>query len=123
MDIVTQLLSLENIVLCLVVVALVWAQRKLAELLIPALTQPGTEANHWWSEFFVPVGPLGTGALLTLIPQLPVPEIFAGSWVSRMVFGIFLGLISGLVYRVIKKALLDRIGKKVDGEEIPFLEE
>jgi len=32
-------------------------------------------------------------------------------------------LISGLVYRVIKKALLERIGKKVEGEETPFLDE
>jgi VIT1/CCC1 family predicted Fe2+/Mn2+ transporter len=123
MDVLTQLLSLENIVLCLAVVALVWAQRKLAELLIPSLTKEGTRAEKWWSEFLVPIGPIGTGALLMLIPYLPAPEMFSSSLVSRGIFGIFLGLISGLVYRLVKKNFLNKIGGKNEEEETPYLDE
>lgn len=123
MDVLTQLLSLENIVLCLAVVALVWAQRKLAELLIPSLTKEGTKAQKWWSEFLVPIGPLGTGGLLMLIPQLPAPEMFSESLISRMIFGLFIGLISGLVYRLVKKNFLNKIGKTEPKEETPYLKE
>lgn len=122
MDVFTQLFSLENVVLCLVVVALVWAQRKLAELSIPALTRDGTKAHKWWSEFFVPLSPLGTGALITLVPQLPIPEMFAESSVSRMIFGIFLGLISGLMFRLVKKNFLAKIGQKTKGEETTYMD-
>jgi hypothetical protein len=123
MDVFAQLLVLENIVLCLSIVALVWVQRKLAEMLIPSLLKSGTKAHKWWSEFFVPLGPIGTGGLLTLMPQLPVPEIFAGSLMSRMIFGIFLGLISGLVFRLVKKNFLDKIGPKTNNDETPYLNE
>lgn len=116
MDVLTQIVSSENIVLCLAIVALVWMQRKLAELLIPALTADGTKAHKWWGEFFVPLGPLGTGALIMLIPELPAPEMFAHSTVSRVIFGIFLGLISGLVYRLVRQNFMEKIDKKIEEE-------
>ena len=76
---------------------------------------------NFWQKFLVPIGPLGTGALLTLIPQLPIPEMFAEGMLNRMVFGVALGLISTLVYRLVKKNILDKLGKK--DEETPYVEE
>tara|TARA_Y100000310_G_C20377797_1_gene666568 strand:+ start:109 stop:474 length:366 start_codon:yes stop_codon:yes gene_type:complete len=121
MDVLTQLLSLSNIVLCLAIVALVWAQRKGIEVFVARLLKKDLKKSKLWTEFFMPVGPLGTGALLTLIPQLPIPEMFNGGVGVRMVFGLGLGLISGLVFRMVKQNLLKKMGKP--DEETPYVEE
>ena len=62
----------------------------------------------------LPLGPLLTGALITLVPQLPVPDMFNGGITVRMVFGIGIGLLSGLVYRLVKKNILDKMGQVTD---------
>ena len=121
MDVLTQLLSLSNIVLCLAIVALVWIQRKGVEVLISKLLKKDLKKSKVWTEFFIPIGPLGTGALLMLIPQVPVPEMFAEGNLVRMIFGLGLGLVSGLVYRLAKKNILDKMGKS--DEETPYVEE
>lgn len=109
MDILTQLLSVSNIVLCLAIVAIVWIQRKGTKVLVKKIFKKDLEKSTLWTEFFMPVGPLVTGALLTLIPQLPVPEMFSEGVMVRMVFGIGIGLVSGLVYRLVKKNILDKL--------------
>jgi hypothetical protein len=89
-------------------------------LTFSALTKAGTKLHKWWTEFIVPIAPLGTGALIMLIPQLPVPEMFADSMISRMFFGIFLGLLSGLVYRLVRKNIMQKLGNG-DSENSPYL--
>ena len=118
MDALNQLLSISNIMLCLAIVAIVWMQRKGAEIFTKKVFKKELNSYTIWSEFLMPVGPIVTGALITLIPQLPVPEMFAGGIGSRMVFGIGLGLISGLVYRLVKKNVLDKLGKSE--EQTPY---
>lgn len=126
MDVLVQLLSLSNIVLCLAIVALVWVQRKGAEIFVSKLfslfgKEYSLKESKVWTEFLVPIGPIGTGMLLMLVPGIPIPEMFSqGSWV-KMVFGLGLGLISGLVFRLIKKNLLDKMGKS--DEKTPYVEE
>lgn len=116
MGVVEQLLTMYNLIFCLAVVALVWIQRKGAEVAVKTIA--GWFGQSWdlknsrvWAEFMIPLGPLGTGALLTLIPQMAIPEMFAIGILNRMVFGLGMGLLSGLVYRLLKKNLLDQIGK------------
>jgi len=121
MDVFNQLISVENIVLCFAIVALVWFQRKLVELSFPAVLKEGTKLRKWWKSFFIPLGPIGSGGLLTLIPQIPVPEMFADGSVSRIVFGVFLGLISGLVFRLVKKNFINQIGAKKKEDETEYL--
>ena len=126
MDVLVQLLSLSNIVLCLAIVALVWVQRKGAELFISKLLslfgkEYDLKSSQIWTEFLVPMGPLGTGMLLMLIPGIPIPEMFADGMLVKMVFGLGLGLVSGLVYRLAKKNILDKMGKS--GEKTPYVEE
>lgn len=118
MDVLAQLLSVSNIVLCLAIVALVWMQRKGAEVLALRFFKKDLKQYKLWTELLVPVAPLGVGALLMLIPEMPVPEMFAGGMLVKMVFGVGLGLISGLVYRLIKKNILDKMGKS--DEETTF---
>lgn len=116
MDILNQVLSLENAVLCLAIVALVWALRKSLELSIPALTKAQGKASEWWREFVVPLAPLVSGGLLMLIPQLPVPEMFAGSMPGRAVFGVGLGLLSGTMYRLVKQNLVKKLKERKESK-------
>lgn len=113
MELLSQLLSTTNLVLCLAVVALVWVQRKGFELLIKKAFKKDLSKYDIWTEFLVPLAPLGTGALLTLIPQLPVMAMFAEGLLNRMVFGLGLGLVSGLVFRLIKKNVVEKVGDRV----------
>ncbi len=116
MGVVEQLLTMYNLIFCLAVVAIVWIQRKGVEITVKTIA--GWDGKSWnlkdskvWTEFLVPLGPLGAGALLTLIPQMAIPEMFATGMLNRMVFGLGMGLLSGLVYRLLKKNLLDKMGK------------
>lgn len=118
MDVLAQLLSVSNIVLCLAIVALVWVQRKGAEVLARRAFKKELKNSTLWTEFVMPIGPLLTGALITLVPSLPVPEMFNGGVTVRMVFGIGIGLVSGLVYRLVKKNVLDKLGKS--DEKTPY---
>src|SRR3972149_8769456 len=102
MDVLDQLLSVSNIVLCLAIVALVWMQRTSIEIFMARLLDKDLKNSKLWTEFFIPLCPVVTGAFLMLIPQMPVPDIFSGGYLVRMVFGLGLGLISGLVYRLVK---------------------
>lgn len=121
MDVLSQFLSFSNLILCLVVVGVVWALRKFTELLVSKVAKKDLKEYKLWSEFAVPLLPLCVGALLMLVPALPIPVMFAGGLGARIVFGIGLGLISGLVFRVVKKMFVEKLGgKKI---EIPYLEE
>ena len=117
MDVLLELLSITNIVLCLAIVALVWMQRKLTEILVLKLFKKDLNSYKIWTDFFVPVGPLGTGAILMLIPGVPVMAMFTATLGAKVVFGLGLGLVSGLVYRLAKKNVLDKLGKTDDSED------
>ena len=111
MDLLTELLSMSNIILCLAIVAIVWVQRKGAEIFANKWFKKDLTKSQVWEEFLVPIGPLSTGAIIALIPFCPVPGVFAAGIGSKIVFGIGLGLMSGLVFRLTKKNLLDKIDK------------
>lgn len=114
MDFVSEFLNLSTIVFCLVVFCLVWVQRKVVEGLLPKLKDPKYKYSHYWTELFVPIGPISTGGILGfLVSEYPYPEMFSTS-TSRTFFGIVCGLLSGLVYRLVKKNVLEKFmnGKK-----------
>ena len=105
-DILAQFVSFATLVFCLMVFALVWVQRRGLELLFPKLKD-----SKGWNEFWVPVGPLGTGGIIAaLFSQYPYPDMFANSiWYDRAAYGIACGLLSGLIYKLVKKNLMDKI--------------
>ncbi len=114
MDILVQLLSITNVMLCLAVVALVWIQRKGVELLIKKLFKKDLNNYEIWTEFLVPIGPIGTACLLMLVPGVPIMAMFAATTGTKLIFGLGLGLLSNVVYKLVKKNILDRMGKKRD---------
>ena len=121
MDAVLQLLSLENLILCLAIVAIVWAHRKSFELFSVHVLKRDLHKSDWWTELIIPLTPLVVGASIVMIPGLPVPELFSASLGAKAVFGTGLGLISGLLYRLVKKNLLVKLGK--EEEKTPYLDE
>lgn len=126
MDVLTQLLNLSNIILCLAIVALVWIQRKGAEVFSTKIfslfgKEFSLKDSKIWNSFLVPLGPIGTGVLIMLIPGIPIPEMFATEIGPKMIFGLGMGLISGFVFRMIKENFLSKIGK---GKlETPYIED
>lgn len=110
-DFFGQFLSLSTLVFCLMVFSLVWVQRRAMELMFPKL--PSIKS---WSDFWVPLGPLGTGAIAGILcKQYPYPEMFLNSvWYDRAAYGIACGLISGLIYQLVKRNLISRISSTTD---------
>lgn len=110
MNITDQFSPISIITLCLAIFALVWAQRKVVESIFPNLKKNKSKWSRLWFEFFVPLGPLGTGALIGLLADsYPWPDVFANSSIGRVLFGITCGLLSGFAYRLVKKNLVDKL--------------
>jgi hypothetical protein len=111
--------SLTTVVFCLVIFGVVWVFRTGLELLFPKLVAEGTKLNKVWREFILPLVPIVFGGLAGgLFSSYPYPELFT-STVSHVFFGMFGGLVSGLVYRLTKQNLLkDASGEYKDGPYI-----
>lgn len=119
-----EILSFTTMAFCGVIAGIVWIQRKLFEILLkkykPSFFENKTTISKLYHELFVPAGPLGVGGLLAwLFSNYPFPEIFAGSASGRVFYGIFCGLISGWVYRVIKKMFEEKLKSFKAGNSIP----
>lgn len=110
----SQLFTVANVLFCLAIAGLVQIQKKLAEWILvkinwfaanvwPKKVWPDLVKSKLWTEVFVPAGPLGTGMIMALIlEEYPYPEMF-GSGDARLIFGLGCGLLSGFVWRVVKK--------------------
>lgn len=122
MDIILE--SISTVVFCGVIFALVWVQRKLFEILFkrfkPSLLERKTTASILYKELMLPAGPLGVGGILAMVFRTyPFPEIFASSLEARAFYGVFCGLISGWVYRFVKKTLEHKIKSISAGDSVP----
>lgn len=100
-----QFLTIPMIAFCLVVSVLVWAQRKGLELAFPKIKE-----HIVWRDFFLPLGPAATGAILGgVITNYPFPASLT-SLAGRIFCGVVCGLASGTVYRILKKFLAEKLG-------------
>lgn len=113
MDIIEQ--SITIIVYCLAVFGIVYIIRKVLEFSIPKLLVLNTKLNKFWQELALPTMPVIIGGLAGLIPQYPYPVQFISTY-SHVFFGIFCGLISGLVYRLVKQNFVKKTGGDLSGE-------
>ena len=116
MELLEQLLTTYNLLFCLTIVGVVWFQRKCAELFVEKLgtwtKKPlSLKSSKVWNDLFVPLGPLGTGAFIAMMPQAVLPEMFSDGLINKMVFGVGMGLLSGFMFRLIKKTVFDRLEK------------
>jgi hypothetical protein len=92
-----QLFALPNLIFCLMVTILVWIQRK-----VIATAWKGAETNKLYREILLPLGPIGTGAILAAcVKSYPYPESFH-SFGPRVIYGSVIGLVSAHGYKMLK---------------------
>lgn len=114
----SQLLTMPNMVISLAIFGLVFVMKKLTEVVVAKTLNKDLSKYKFWKELVLPTLPLITGGLLMLIPQVPVPLAFAAGLGAKFVFGVGLGLLSGFMYRIAKKMLVERLGE--ESEETPY---
>lgn len=111
-----QLFTIANIVFCLIIWALVWAQRK-----VTRMAWKNAEDNKYYRGLFLPISPLAVGGVLAgLVSSYPFPEDFQSFW-ARVFFGIVCGLISAHVYKIVKKLIQAKSDAAGKGEGVDLL--
>lgn len=104
-----QLFSLSFIFLCLAIAAVTEVLRRFVDLILSSPNVPIEKTSKFWNKFLIPISPLVNGVLFGLfVTQYPYPESW-GQEGARVVFGMVAGLLSGLVYRVAKSFLKDKL--------------
>jgi len=88
--------------------AIVFVIRKLVEYLMETYTNLSKEAKLW-NDFILPVLPIALGGFLGwLIKTFPYPDGLSTNG-SRIIWALGAGLLSGLLYRVVKSVLIQKI--------------
>lgn len=98
MDVLDQFLTIPMLIFCVVIYVLVQIQRTSLEMILPTV-----KTSKLWTDLFLPIGPCGTGVILaTIFKTYPFPAIMANSWSNRSALGIFCGIFSGYIYKLVK---------------------
>ncbi|MBP9743696.1 MAG: hypothetical protein KBD37_10110 [Burkholderiales bacterium] len=104
------LLSWQFLLFCLGIAAITFVIRKIVEFaILDNPKMPGNKTSRLWNELLLPIGPVFTGAIISFFAkQYPYPNgIVSAS--GRILFGLVAGLLSGLIYRVIRGTLKSKI--------------
>ncbi len=108
-DILGQLITVPNLVFCIMIALIVEGKNRLISHLWPA-----AKTNKLYQDLGLPVAPLVIGAIMAaVINSYPYPEMFSAFW-PRVFLGSVFGLASAHVYRIVKKFIV-----KKDKEEGP----
>lgn len=98
-NILEQLITVPNIVFCVIIALLVMGMRKGVEYFWKT-----SKDNKLWNELVLPLFPLFSGGILAgVLSMYPFPEVFAAHVWNRVAFGIIAGLCSAHVYKIAKK--------------------
>lgn len=98
------LFSLQFLLFCLGLAAVIFVVRRFVEYFVKAKS-----VIKLWHELILPVFPVLLGGVTGLLAKMyPYPEGIV-SVSGRVLFGLVAGLLSGLVYRVIKSLLKAKI--------------
>jgi hypothetical protein len=113
MDNVLQaLLSWQFVFFALAIAAVTFVLKKVVEFAIDNPSIPTgnmTKENRFWKELFLPISPVVLGAVAGLLAKMyPFPEGIASAS-ARIAFGMVAGLLSGLLYRIIKGTLASKL--------------
>lgn len=113
MDNVLQaLLSWQFVFFALAIAAMTFVVRKVIEFAIDSPSIPTGNANkegRFWREVVLPISPvlIGAGAGF-LVKMYPFPEGIESAS-ARIMFGMVAGLLSGLLFRIIKGVLASKL--------------
>ena len=109
MDAVLQaLLSWQFVLFCLAISAIVFVVRKFVEYAMENWASVAKESKLW-KELILPILPIMLGTVCALLAKrYPYPDGLT-TISARMAFGLVAGLLSGLVYRVVKGTLTSKL--------------
>lgn len=119
MDNVLQaLLSWQFVFFALAIAAMTFVVKKVVEFAIDSPNIPtgnATKESRFWREVVLPISPVLIGAVAGFFADMyPFPEGIE-STSARIMFGMVAGLLSGLLFRVIKGALASKLASVVGG--------
>lgn len=121
-SILSTLLSWQFVVFGLAVVAALFVFRRIVEYTLDIYFKVDKQSKlyKFWTELLLPTLPmlLGSGGAV-LISTFPYPNDLTTVG-SRFVFGLVAGLMSGLLYRIIKSTLVNKLHslKKKDCDNV-----
>jgi len=111
-------MSWQTAVLCLGIYVITYVIRTVVEFALP-----NARKSKWWTELFLPLGPIGTGAILAILAvKFPWPVIVEGAahaaLSARLMYGMICGLASGWAYNRLRSWMkATEAGEKPD---LPF---
>lgn len=113
MDNVLQaLLSWQFVFFALAIAAMTFVVKKVVEFAIDSPNIPtgnATKESRFWREVVLPISPVLIGAVAGFFAKMyPFPEGIE-SVSARITFGMVAGLLSGLLFRIIKGALASKL--------------
>lgn len=112
MSVLGEIITVQFVFFCLMIVGLVKLQRVLVESLFNKF-YPAFIKTKFWTEFLITIAPIGTGIMLALIMKnYDYPEFLKEKY--RVLYGVGSGLFSGMVYKIIKKTFGDFLGSALD---------
>lgn len=117
--ILQMLLSWQFIVFGLAIAALIFVIRQFIEYAISNWIKLSKKSKllKLWNNLFLPILPVLLGALSGfLVKTYPYPNGLSTTG-GRVVFGLVAGLMSGLLYRVIKSLLFQKVTVEPDSEK------
>ncbi len=93
-------IAAQALLLCLGIFMLTYGIRKVVET-----AWAGAKTNKWWTEVFLPMGPVGTGVILAFVAKSYAwPDLVQDPW-SRAFYGGACGMASGWVYNRFRSIL------------------
>ena len=117
--ILQMLLSWQFIVFGLAVAALIFVIRQSVEYTISNWLKPSKKSKilKVWHDLILPILPVILGAISGfLFKTYPYPQGLSTTG-GRVIFGLVAGLMSGLLYRVIKSLLFQKVTVEPDNEK------
>lgn len=102
------LLSYQMIIFGLAVVAVVFVIRKIVEYIMETFFPKGL-TSHFYNDVILPIMPILLGVIAGIFfRKFPYPDGLT-TFGDRIIFGMVAGLLSSLIYRVVKSLLFQKI--------------
>jgi hypothetical protein len=111
-SVLSQILSVYFVLLCLGISAATFVCRKIIEFILDNPKVSASKTSKFWTELFLPIFPVLFGGLYGYWDKSFVFTATATSSSQRFLFGLVAGLLSGLVYKVIKGLIYSKLNLK-----------
>lgn len=119
---IEQFVNVNSIIYIIAIIATTFFVRRIVETAVPSVTKKADENGkgstyesgfaRWWNQVILYLIPVVVGGLIVQIPLLT--EIGIQTFSGKFVYGMSLGWMSGLVYKVFRRAVANKFGVKIE---------